>query len=120
MSGKIRIGVGKADESTRRFLDAWRQAGKGKTPKIPEERLVFEDLETLLRMLTPRRWALLRRLKREGPTSVRALAKLLSRDYKNVHTDVKALDRLGLIVRAEHGEILVPWETVIAEMRLAA
>ena len=48
------------------------------------------------------------------------LAKLLSRDYKNVHTDVKALDRLGLLIRAEHGEILVPWETVIAEMRLAA
>src|SRR5574337_725046 len=116
MSGKIRIGVGKAEESAHRFIETWHQAEQGQRVKIPKERLVFEDLETLLRVLTPRRWALLRRLKREGPTSVRALAKLLGRDYKNVHADVKALMLLGLIFREERGEVLVPWETVTAEM----
>jgi predicted transcriptional regulator len=120
MSGKVRIGVGTAEESVHRFIETWHQAEQGKRVKIPEERLLFEDLETLLRTLTPRRWALLRRLKREGPTSVRALAKLLGRDYKNVHADVKALELLGLIIREERGEVLVPWETVIAEMRLVA
>ncbi len=120
MSSKIRIGVDKAEESAHRFIETWHQAEQGKTVEVPEERLVFEDLETLLRVLTPRRWALLRRLKREGSTSVRALAKLLGRDYKNVHTDVKALALLGLIIREERGEVLVPWETVTAEMRLVA
>jgi predicted transcriptional regulator len=120
MSGRIRIGVGKAEESAHRFIETWHQAEQGKTVKVPEECLVFEDLETLLRMLTPRRWALLRRLTREGSTSVRTLATLLGRDCKNVHADVKALVLLGLIIREERGEVLVPWETVVAEMRLVA
>jgi predicted transcriptional regulator len=120
MSGKIRIGVGTEEESARRFIEAWHQAEQGKRVKAPEERLLFEDLEILLRTLTPKRWTLLRRLRREGPTSVRALAKLLGRDYKNVHADVKALALLGLIDREERGAVLVPWETVIAEMRLVA
>jgi predicted transcriptional regulator len=120
MSGKIRIGVGKAEESAHRFIETWHQAEQGKRANVPEERLVFEDLETLLRTLTPRRWALLKRLRREGSTSVRALARLLGRDYKNVHADVKALVLLGLIVREERGGVLVPWETVAAEMRLVA
>jgi len=120
MSSKIRIGVDKAEESAHRFIEIWHQAEQGKRVNVPEERLVFEDLETLLRVLTPRRWALLKRLKREGSASVRTLAKLLGRDYKNVHADVKALALLGLVIREERGEVLVPWETVVAEMRLVA
>ncbi len=54
MSGKIRIGVGKAEESAHRFIEIWHQAEQRKRVKVPEERLVFEDLETLLRTLTPR------------------------------------------------------------------
>jgi hypothetical protein len=34
-----------------------------------------------------------------GPESVRALARKLSRDYKNVYHDVQALERVGLISR---------------------
>ncbi len=120
MKRKIKIHIGNAEEPAKRFLDAWHQAARGKIPGVPEERLAFEDLETLLRMLTPRRWALLKELRREGPRSVRALAKVLGRDYKNVHADVKTLVRLGLITRTGHGEVLVPWESVVAEMRLAA
>ena len=117
---KIIIGIGNAEESAGRFVDVWHQAARGLTRRGPEERLIFEDLETLLRVLTPKRWALLKSLKREGPMSVRALAKVLKRDYKNVHSDINVLERLGLTARTQSGEVTVPWESVIAEMRLAA
>ena len=50
--------------------------------------------------------------------SVRALSKLLERDYKNVHTDVTQLAQLGLIERAGDSRVRVPWDAVRAELRL--
>jgi hypothetical protein len=68
----------------------------------------------------PRRWALLRDLRRTGPSSVRALSQAQERDYKTVHTEVKELERIGLIARDAHGRILVPWSRIAAELELAA
>ena len=120
MSSKIKIGIGKAKESAGKFIKTWHDAEKGRVPKVAEEFLLFEDLETLLSALTPRRWALLKVLRHEGPMSVRALAKQLRRDYKNVHVDVNTLENLGLITRTKDSRVKVPWETIIAEMKLAA
>ncbi len=120
MSGKIKLGVAAPHATARSFVDAWNQAERGDVPSETEERLHFEDLATLLRALTPARWALLQELRGGGPCSVRALSKRLRRDYKNVHTDVGVLERLGLITRTADGEVQVPWETIVAELRLAA
>jgi predicted transcriptional regulator len=99
--------------------EAWRKAEKDK-PVESEEYLTFDNLETLLRVLTPARWTLLRFLRREGPMSIRALATGLRRDYKNVHTDVRALERIGLLTRAKDRGVRVPWDTILAEVRLEA
>jgi predicted transcriptional regulator len=56
----------------------------------------------------------------KGPVSIRALAKELGRDYKNVHTDVRGLERVGLICRTKNDKIEVPWDIVEAQLRLAA
>jgi predicted transcriptional regulator len=120
MSEKLKIGVGDARETAQGFVEAWRRAEQGERPAEPEQVLHFADLETLLRTLTPVRWVLLRVLRTGGPCSVRELARRVGRDYKNVHSDVKALERLELITRTTEGEIQVPWETVLAEMKLAA
>src|SRR5205085_10539554 len=61
--------------------------------------LSMADLPLLLRTLTPARWALLERLREAGKLSIYELAKRLDRDYKNVHTDVTALVKIGLIDR---------------------
>jgi predicted transcriptional regulator len=119
MSRTLKIGVGRPEGGARRFVEVWRAAAEGAVPDA-EEQLVFEDLETLLRSLTPGRWRLLKTLRGSGPVSVRALARTLGRDYKNVHTDVKVLQTLGLIERVEEDRIVVPWEALIAELRLAA
>ena len=46
------------------------------------------------------------------PISINALAKLLKRNYKNVHDDVKALESIGLIERGEDGRYSVPWDEI--------
>lgn len=119
MRKKIEIGIGRLDESARRFAATWHDIQRRK-PVKRRELLTFDDLDTLLRVLTPTRWTLLRILRGKGPMSVRLLAKALARDYKNVHSDVRELERVSLVSRAEDGRVTVPWDTVVAEVRLDA
>jgi predicted transcriptional regulator len=81
-------------------------------------RIAFESMETFLKVLTPNRWALLRALRSRGPSSIRALAQALGRDYRGVHADVTGLADAGLIERDDSGAISVPWSRVSAEMAL--
>jgi len=48
------------------------------------------------------------------------LAKGLKRDYKNVHSDVGELERIGLVARTQEGQVMVPWDTVVAQISLDA
>jgi predicted transcriptional regulator len=119
MKKQIQIGVGDATNTAKGFIDAWKRA-EGSQKVKPEHRLYFESLETLLKTLTSGRWALLKILRRKGPMSIRALAHELRRDYKNVHTDVRHLENIGLIGRTNDEKIEVPWDIVEARFRLAA
>lgn len=119
MKKQIRIGVGDAAATAKGFIDTWRRAERGKRVEA-EHRLCFENMETLLKALTPGRWVLLKRLRANGPMSIRALANDAGRDYKNVHTDVRRLESLGLISRTKDDRIRVPWDIVEARLRLAA
>ena len=119
MKKQIRVGVGDAAITARGFIEAWKRA-EGREKLVVNQRLYFENLETLLKTLTTGRWVLLRKLRTNGPMSVRALAKALDRDYKNVHTDVRRLETVGLIGRSEESKIEVLWDTVEAQLRLVA
>jgi len=119
MKKEIQIGIGDSSNTAKGFIDAWERAVRGEKLEA-EERLYFENLETLLKTLTSGRWVLLKTLRTSGPMSVRSLANELRRDYKNVHTDVRRLERIGLIDRAEDDKIEVPWDILEAKLRLAA
>ncbi len=119
MKKQLRIGVGDAADTAKGFVDTWKRAERGEKV-VEDQRLYFEDLETLLKTLTSGRWALLKHLHEKGPMSIRALAKELGRDYKNVHTDVKRLRDIGLVSQTEDGKIEVPWNVVEARLSLAA
>jgi len=119
MKKQITIGVGDAATTAKGFIDAWKLAESGETVKV-KHRLRFENLEVLLKTLTPGRWALLKKLHANGPMSIRALASDLGRDYKNVHTDVRRLENIGLIGRTKDDRIKVPWDIVEARLLLAA
>jgi predicted transcriptional regulator len=119
MKKQITIGVGDATITAKEFIDAWKLAERGETVQV-KNRLHFENLEVLLKTLTPGRWTLLKKLHANGPMSIRALAKDLKRDYKNVHTDVRCLENIGLIGRTKNDRINVPWDIVEARLLLAA
>lgn len=116
---KIHVSVGSTGDALDRFEQIWRQAEKG-TVREAQVRLTFESLPILLKNLTPARWTLLERLRRDGPVSINELARRLGRHYKNVHTDVTRLAELGLVERRDDQRVEVPWDIVAAEMRLAA
>jgi predicted transcriptional regulator len=120
MNREIKISIGDEQETAQQFIEAWHCTERREAPTGPEEYLYFPDLETLLGMLTPRRLALLKTLHALKPVSIRALAKELGRNYKNVHTDIQVLERLGLVTRRKDGCPQVPWNRIVAEFRLAA
>ena len=102
------------DDASRRFVDAWRRAEGGQT--FHERHLAFESWEALARILSGKRMELLHYVRRHNVTSVRALAKALSRDYSNVHADVQALAGAGLLESA-NGSLRADYDAI--ETRIA-
>ncbi len=112
------VRLGGAVDALDRFEAKWNRLAEGAALE-PESVLTLPDLPALLHALTPSRWTLLERLRADGPLTVYELAKRLARDYKNVHTDVKRLAGLGLVERSGDGRVVVAWDAVRAEIRLA-
>jgi len=110
-SKQLEIRVGPAADALDRFEAAWNRAAEGR-PARPLEILSFADLPLLLKNLSPARWELLARLRKEGPLSIYQLAKRLGRDYKNVHTDVARLAELGLVAKGADAKMSVSWDVV--------
>ena len=117
MSKTLYVRVSSREDALDRFEAAWHLAS-GRPPPAPLTLLSFADLPLLMKSLTPARWALLKQLKTAGPLTIFALAKLLERDYKNVHTDVSRLLELKLLEKAQDGRVSVPWQAVRSELRL--
>ena len=113
---KVQVHVGSLKDMGKRFADAWRCAEAGQD--VRETHVTFLDLETMQSTLSPRRLELLRHVRQHGATSTRGLAGALSRDYKNVHQDVAALETAGLLVR-DGRKLAAPWDEVQATVSLA-
>jgi predicted transcriptional regulator len=116
-SKTLYVRVSAQDDALDRFEAAWHLASGRKAPE-PLAILSFADLPLLAKNLTPARWELLKRLKAAGPLTIFALAKLLERDYKNVHTDVSRLIDLKLVEKDSNSQVRVAWESVRAELKL--
>jgi len=116
-SQTLYVRISAQDEALDRFEAAWHLAS-GRKPPAPLAILSFADLPLLAKNLTPARWQLLKKLKAAGPLTIFALAKLLERDYKNVHTDVSRLLDLKLVERDANSQVRVAWQAVRAELRL--
>jgi predicted transcriptional regulator len=97
------------------FVDAWKSGKASKSARIS-----FAAPELLWKVLTARRWALLKVLCGAGPVSIREAARRLKRDVKAVHRDVTALLAAGVIDRQGDGRIVFPFEAVKIEFLLHA
>jgi predicted transcriptional regulator len=120
MTKAVQVHVGEGlDAIGKRVVDAWRKAERGElTADNAEIHIGFESWETLVRTLSPKRLELLRRVHRNPPRSIRALAQALGRDYRRVHEDVAALVAAGLIDRDENG-LRAEYDTFDVSMRVA-
>ena len=80
----------------------------------------FATAELLWKVITPKRWEVLRALTGAGPIAIRELARRVDRDVKTVHGDVQALLKAGVIDRAKDGRIVFPHDAVHVDFVLRA
>ena len=80
------------------------------TPSTP--RISFETPELLWKVLTAKRWQLLKTLAGAGPVTIREAARRVGRDVKAVHGDVRALLNAGLLDKTEDGKIVFPYDAI--------
>ena len=107
-------------ERVERFFERGRKLAKlaDQGVAIPSSTVVaFEDVESLLNVLTEKRVLLLKQIK-QTPTSITLLAKKLKRDRSAVTRDVQILERFGVIQVTEkplpgHGR--QKWVTPLAD-----
>jgi predicted transcriptional regulator len=93
----------------------WKSGKAQKTARIS-----FATPELLWKVLTAKRWDLLKALCGSGPVSIREAARRVNRDVKAVHADVTALLNAGVLDRTEKGGIVFPYEAVKVEFLLQA
>jgi predicted transcriptional regulator len=97
------------------FTQAWHTGKPEKSARIS-----FARPELLWRVLTEKRWELLKTLCGAGPVSIREAARRSGRDVKAVHGDVTALLNAGVLQRIDDGRIVFPFEAVKVEFMLHA
>ena len=83
-------------------------------------RIAFATPELLWKVLTAKRWELLKALCGAGPVPVREAARRVKRDVKAVHGDITALLAAGVLSRTEAGAVEFPFEAVKVEFLLEA
>jgi len=109
------LDVRSPEEVSAQFADAWRTGKRQQSARIS-----FASPELLWKVLTAKRWDILKALCGAGPISIRGAARRVERDVKAVHRDVTALLNAGLLSRTEEGAIEFPYEAVRVEFLLEA
>ena len=109
------LNVRPPDEVMAGFVRAWNTDKQQRSARIR-----FASPELLWKVLTLKRWELLKALCGAGPVSIREAARRVKRDVKGVHGDVVALLDAGILSRTEDGEIEFPYEAVKVEFLLQA
>lgn len=84
------------------------------------DRIGFAAPELLWKVLSAKRWELLKALCGAGPVSIRGAARRVGRDVKAVHGDVSALLDAGILERVPDGRIQFPYDAVKVEFLLSA
>ena len=111
----VTLEVRAPEEGMKEFVQTWRS---GKAQR--SVRIGFATPELLWKVLSAKRWELLKVLCGAGPVSIREAARRVQRDVKAVHSDVTALLSAGLLNRTETGSIEFPYEAVKVEFLLQA
>jgi predicted transcriptional regulator len=111
----VTLEVRAPSETMSDFVHAWKSGKAQRTARI-----AFATPELLWKVLTAKRWQLLKALCGAGPVSVREAARRVKRDVKAVHGDITALVIAGVLNKTENGRVEFPFEAVKVEFLLQA
>lgn len=109
----VTLSVANRDTTNRRVRAAWSGKRQGAHISFASEALLWK-------LLTAKRWELLKAMTGSGPMSIREAARCVERDVKAVHSDVHALLEAGILDRIEDGRIVFPFDAVRVEFILRA
>jgi len=104
----VTLSVASRKDVKRRVLAAF--AGKKQAARIS-----FASAELLWKVLSVKRWALLKAMTGQGSMSIRDAARRVGRDVKAVHGDVHALLDAGVLDRTKEGKVIFPFDAVKVE-----
>jgi predicted transcriptional regulator len=109
----VTLSVATREGVTRRALDAF--SGKRRGAHIS-----FASSDLLWKVLTAKRWELLKAMAGGGAMTLREAARRADRDVKAVHGDVHALLAAGVLRKNANGKIEFPFDTVHVDFMLKA
>lgn len=109
----VTLVVSSREKTNRRFLSAFEGESQGTF-------ISFETPALLFKVLTSKRWELLKIMTSAGPITIREAARRLGRDVKAVHGDVHALLNAGILQKTDNGRIDFPFEAVRVDFMLKA
>lgn len=109
----VTIGISSEDDTKTRMLRAFQGKKQGAF-------IGFASAELLWKVITPKRWEVLRAMTGAGPIAIREVARRVHRDVKSVHGDIQALLKAGVLDRAKNGRIVFPYDEVHVDFVLRA
>ena len=109
----VTVGISSSEDSKARMRRAFQGKEQGAF-------ISFATAELLWKVITPKRWELLRAMTAAGPVAIREVARRVERDVKSVHGDVHALLKAGVLDRADDGRIVFPYDEVHVDFVLRA
>ena len=110
----VTLEVRKPADAMADFSRAWKSGKPQKSARIS-----FATPEILWKVLTAKRWELLKVLCGAGPVSIREAARMVGRDVKAVHSDITALLAAGMLSRVDGG-VEFPFAAIKVEFLLQA
>ncbi len=112
----LTVGLGTFEDMRKGFITAAGAAETG-APFEPVSTLNFASYDSMYRVLSPSRLAIVNVLAGQGPLSIREVARRVGRDVQAVHRDVTTLINSGVIDRDEAG-VSFPYDEIDFSFKL--
>lgn len=103
----LTVRVASPDDAFDDVADQLAAIDRSEEPE-PLYRVTFQREKDLQRLLSPKNIELLRTIARESPGSIRELARLVDRDIRQVHDNLRDLDNYGLVEVEQAGRAKRP------------
>jgi len=107
------LGISSREKINKRLLEALEGKPQGTF-------ITFESPTLLFKIVSGKRWELLKIMTNAGPMSMREASRRLGRDIKAVHRDVHMLLNVGILQKTSKSQIEFPFEAIHVDFMLKA